>query len=225
MTNQYEWPSINRDVREWARSCLQCQRSKVHHHIATPLGTFATPDARFLHVHIDLVGPLPPSNGCVYLLTCIDRFTRWPEAIPITDGSAVTVARAFIQIWVSRFGVPATITADCGGQFQSSLWKSIMQLLGTTDIRITAYHPIANGMVECSHRQLKSSLKASPHPDHWTDMLHLALLGIRTTVKEDLNCTTVELVYGTSLRLPGEFLVQQDVADSQQAMQLDLKTT
>lgn len=62
-------------------------------------------------------------------------------------------------------------------------------------------------MVERFHRQLKASLKASPHPERWTDMLHLALLGIRTTLKEDLKCTAAELVYGTSLRLPGEFIV------------------
>ena len=151
------------------------------------------------------MGPLPPSNGCIYLLTCIDRFTRWPEAVPISEGSAVTVARAFIQIWVSCFGVPATITTDRGGQFESNLWKVVTQLLGTKHIRTTAYHPIANGMVERFHRQWKSSLKASPHPERWTDMLYSALLGIRTTLKEDLKCTTAELVYGTSLRLPGEF--------------------
>ena len=31
------------------------------------------------------------------------------------------------------------------------------------------------------------------------------MLGIRTTVKEDLQCSSAELVYGTTLRLPGEF--------------------
>ena len=213
VTSRYVWPSINSDVWNWACSCLQCQRAKVHCHIATPLGTFTTPDARFHHVHIDLVGPLPPSNGCIYLLTCINRFTRWTEAAPISEGSVVPVARAFIQIWVSRFGVPATITTDCGGQFESNLWKAVTQLLGTKHIRTTAYHPIANGMVEHFHRQLKSSLKASPHPERWTDMLYLALLGICTTLKEDLKCTTAELVYGTSLCLPGEFFITQDVID------------
>ena len=29
--------------------------------------------------------------------------------------------------------------------------------------------------------------------------------GIRTTIKQDLKCTAAELVYGTALRLPGEF--------------------
>ena len=44
-------------------------------------------------------------------------------------------------------------------------------------------------------------------------MLYLALLDIRTTLKEDLKCTTAELVYGTSLRLPGEFFITRDVTD------------
>ena len=48
-------------------------------------------------------------------------------------------------------------------------------------------------------------LKAHPNTVQWTNSLPLVLLGIRTALKEDIRCTTAELVYGTSLRLPGEF--------------------
>ena len=75
ITERYVWPSINRDVRQWTRSCLQCQRCKVQHHTCVPLSNFEIPTARFSNVHIDIVGPLPPSNGNSYLLTCIDRLT------------------------------------------------------------------------------------------------------------------------------------------------------
>ena len=196
---------MNKDVRQWAQSCLQCQKAKVHRHTVTPLGTFTTPDARFDHVHLDIVGPLPVSKGNIYLLTCVDRFTRWPEALPIPDMTAQTVARTFISGWISRFGVPSTITTDRGRQFESALWQQLMQLLGCKRIHSTSYHPMANGMIERFHRQLKSVLKSYPSTIDWVDSLPMALLGIRTTLKQDCHCTSAELVYGTTLRVPGEF--------------------
>ncbi len=207
VTSRFVWPGINMDVRNWARSCVKCQRSKVHRHNTAPLGTFSKPDVRFDKIHIDLVGPLPPSNGCVYILTCVDRFTRWPEAIPIPDSTADTVARAFVHTWISRFGTPSTVTTDRGRQFESHLWKAFTRLLGTKHLRTTAYHPMSNGLVERLHRQLKASIKSYPHPEHWTEALPLTLLGIRSSLKEDIGCTSAELVYGTTLRLPGEFFV------------------
>ena len=208
ITSRYVWPNMKPDVRRWARSCLQCQRSKIQRHTITPLSTFSTPDARFDMVHIDIVGPLPPSRGFTYLLTCVDRFTRWPEAIPITNITAETVAEAFVGGWVARFGTPSTLTTDRGRQFESALWRQLTHLLGSKRIRTTSYHPIANGLVERFHRQLKASLKSQNNPTRWADSLPLVLLGIRTAYKPDVKCTTAELVYGTTLRLPGEFFAQ-----------------
>ncbi|CAH8618677.1 unnamed protein product [Schistosoma mattheei] len=201
---RYVWPSMNKDVRMWAKQCLQCQRSKVHRHVAAPLGTFATPDARFDHVHLDIVGPLPPSHGYDHILTCIDRFTRWPEAIPITSITAETVAHRFVERWIALYGCPSTVTTDRGQQFESALFSSLTRLLGTERIRTTAYHPASNGLVERFHRQLKSALRAHENDD-WYETLPLVLLGIRTSLKADIQCSAAELVYGTTLRLPGEF--------------------
>ena len=206
ITSRFVWPGINTDVRRWTRACIQCQRAKIQRHTTSPLSTFPKPDARFSVIHIDLVGPLPPSKGYAYLLTCVDRFTRWPEAIPLTDITAESVAKAFISGWISRFGVPSNIITDRGRQFESQLWNSLTKLLGTKRSRTSAYHPQCNGMVERFHRHLKSALKTQPTPDAWMDTLPLILLGIRTALKEDISSTAAEMVYGTTIRLAGEFI-------------------
>ena len=94
---------------------------------------------------------------------------------------------------------------DRGRQYESALWNQLMQLLGCKRIRTTSYHPAANGLIERFHRQLKTTLKSHPDPTHWTDSLPVVLLGVRTQLKDDLHCTAAELVYGSTLRLPGEF--------------------
>ena len=199
---RFVWNGLNRDVRRWTRTCNACQQSKIHRHTTAPIHKFDLPDRRFDDIHVDIVGPLPQSHGFCYLFTCIDRYTRWTEAIPMVDMTAESCARALLDGWISRFGLPRSIMSDRGRQFESNLWASLMLLLGIKRNRTTAYHPQSNGIVERFHRQLKTSLKARPN---WRDELPIIMLGIRTSVKEDLNCSAAELVYGTTLRLPGEF--------------------
>lgn len=117
------------------------------------------------------------------MLTCIDHFTRWPEAIPISDITVETVASALVRGWISRFDVPSTITTDRGHQFESTLWQKWTQLLGIKDIHTTAYHPIANGLID----HFKAVLKT--YTEHWTVSLPMVLLGIRTALKEDSSRT------------------------------------
>jgi len=73
-----------------------------------------SPSPLFAHIHVDLVGPLLPSRSHTYLFTIINRTSRWAEAISLSSITAADCARALFAGWVSRFGVPATITSDRG---------------------------------------------------------------------------------------------------------------
>ncbi|GFV35271.1 hypothetical protein TNCV_3203031 [Trichonephila clavipes] len=212
MKQRFVWPSISSDVAKWARHCLTCQKSKIHRHTRSPLSSFQEPSQRFDHVHLDLIGPLPPSNGYSYCLTMIDRFSKWPEAQPLKDITAETVAEAFFSSWVSRFGTPAILTTDRGRQFETSLFKGLSKLLGVQKCRTTGYHPQANGMIEELHRPLKSAIKCHA-TERWTEVLPIILLGLRASLKEDILCTPAELVFGTTIRLPGEMFDSSNLDD------------
>ncbi len=133
---------------------------KVHKHISPPPTSIPIPSRRFSHIHVDLVSPLPSSQGQTHIFTIIDQTTRWVEAVPLSSSSARACADALCSTWISLLGVPHTITSDRGSQLISSLWTNLSSFLNMSHITITAFHPQSNGLLERFHRRLKATLRA-----------------------------------------------------------------
>jgi hypothetical protein len=206
VTAAFCWPHMGRDVAAAARSCMGCQKGKIHKHIHLQPDAIPVPQRRFAHIHVDLVGPLPKSSGFTHLFTIMDRTTRWPEAIPLSATSSSDCAAALLRRWIQRFGVPTTITSDRGPQFTAALWAATCRLLSISHVPTTAYHPQANGLVERFHRRLKDALRARASGSDWYNHLPWVLLGIRSTWREDSQFSPAEVFFGSQPVLPGQFL-------------------
>lgn len=206
VAERFVWHGLRRQIGTWVKECHECQASKIQKHNRAPLETFTVPDKRFSHINIDIVGPLPESRGHRYLLTIIDRNTRWPEAIPIPNITTAECVHALVGGWISRFGVPGDMSSDRGSQFTSALWAETAKRLGVRLHRTTAFHPQANGMIERFHRTLKAALMARLNGPNWFEELPWVLLGLRTAPKDDLGYSSAELVYGEPLTIPGEMI-------------------
>ena len=218
ISDRYFWPHMSNDIKEWCRACPTCQQQKVTTHTKAPWKELPHPSARFSTVHIDIVGPLPASTSEFsaggtyrYILTAIDRYTRWLEAIPLVGISAEEVASAFVNTWVSRFGVPLEVITDRGTQLESGLFHHLSKKLGFIRLRTTAYNPKANGLVERQHRTLKTILR--PHGNNWLDALPLALFAMRITPSSSTGVAPFTMVTGSYPLSPLSLLQKPEDVD------------
>ena len=173
---------MRQEVIDWTRKCIHCQTAKISRHNKAPVILLPPSTVKFHDIHVDMVDPLPDVEGYKYILTCIDRFSRWAVAEPLKDARAITVADAFIKCWVQNYGIPQTITTDRGSNFESSLFNDMLKRFDIEHIRTTAYRPQHNGLVECWHRRLKDALTAAADEYAWVKRLPLIMLNLRVAV-------------------------------------------
>ena len=78
--------------------------------------------------------------------------------------------------------------------------------------------PMANGLVERLHRQLKASIMARTTGPDWMDQLPMVMLGIRTAWRTELDASPAELVYGTALTVPGTLVDGESQGQDRQGL-------
>ena len=61
------------------------------------------------------------------------------------------------------------------------------------------------------HRQLKGAIRARLTSSNWCDCLPLVLLGLRSAWRSGPDAAPSQLLYGTMLRLPGQFIPAPEI--------------
>ncbi|GBL91310.1 Gag-Pol polyprotein [Araneus ventricosus] len=132
----------------------------------------------------------------------MDYFIKWPEAVPIPDQEASTVAEELVRTWTSRYGVPVILHSDQNTNFKSAFFTELFKLLGILKTRKRALHPESDGMVKRFNRTILNnlSLSVSKNQNDWDSHLPLFLLAYRSADHEATGFTPAQMLFGRTVR-------------------------
>ena len=157
----FYWPEMANDIKDYVRSCEDCQRNKASQHqrhgALHPLELSYVPwDA----ISMDFISQLPKSDGCLKVWIIVDRVTKMAHFVPVKDGqkTAEHCAKLFLDNMWKLHELPSSIISDRDPVFTS---KFCAELMGRLDVRLkksTAFHPQTDGQTEWVNQSLEQYL-------------------------------------------------------------------
>ena len=137
---RYYWPQYYDDVRNYVKSCDECQR-RGRAKRTEPLRPIKVGHPLH-HIGMDIVGPLPiTKKGNLYIVVATDYLTKWPEARVLMNAKASSVVLFFYKDIICRHGCPKVLLTDRRTHFVNEMLNSLCNELGVKHKLSTAYHP------------------------------------------------------------------------------------
>ena len=200
------WPSWSSDLAMSVKKCGECAR--YHRGNLPRQAELQTPQAgeHWERVSIDITGSHPRSTRRnVFILTIVGHFSKWGVAFPIPNHTASTVSKVLLITPVfSRYGAPDQILSDQGSEFQSDLFRDLMEWMEIDKRRTSPYKPSTNGTVERFHRTLNSMLAkvVSEQQRDWDEHVPYVMMAYRATQHSSTGFTPNNLFLGRESKAP-----------------------
>ena len=200
MRQGYYWLTMEFDCIKYVRRCHLCQvysnRINAPPHELNPLSS----PWPFSMWGMDVIGPISPkaSNGHRFILVAIDYFTKWVEAASYASVTKGVVVRFVKRDIIARYGSLESIITDNGTNLKNKLITELCRQFKIKHRNSTPYRPQMNGAVEAANKNIKKIVEKMTHTyKDWHEMLPLALLAYRTSIRTSIGVTPYSLVYGT----------------------------
>ena len=135
LKQNYWWPGLKEDVKKYVQGCFKCQQNKVQHQRkASKLHPLEIPQEPWQEISIDIIGPLPKSNGMDAIVVIVDWFMKMIcLKATTTNVSSEGIAKIYRDdIW-KLHGIPREILSDRGPQFASKFMEEFTKVLGQGD--------------------------------------------------------------------------------------------
>ena len=206
VSSRFYWPRMLDSVKKFIRSCPECQQENMTNmeRGKQTLLPVSVPQALWFQIGIDLMGPLTPSTeGHVYLMTCIDYFSKWIELFPLKSKCAEEVAEKLFNL-TCRYGPAKIHITDQGREFVNKISAHLYFLSGQQHRITGAYHPQANGLCERQNRSTLDALRKAvmEKESDWVRVLDPIAYSFRAAPKRALGFKSpFEVMFGRPMRL------------------------
>ena len=176
------WPKISADVKDFCKSCGQCQVMKSsRQHPPGWVHTMPIPRKPWESIGMDFSGPYPEVKGFNYVLLVICRMTCMVHIIPTcTNMTAKQVAELYVREIVRLHSIPESIISDRDTKFTSQFWMELSHLLGQRLLMSSSYHPQTDGSSEQAIQTM-------------SQILHMLVLDFGANWVEELTSAPLEM--------------------------------
>ncbi|KAL8599297.1 hypothetical protein ACOMHN_008012 [Nucella lapillus] len=203
---EFYWPGMCGDIRRYCQSCVNCQRTIDKGRVPrAPMVKMPLAAEPFSRVGMDIIGPMNPMSegGYRFVLVMVDYATRYPDAVPLKNIRAETVAEAAFNMW-TRTGIPESVLTDKGSQFTGQVMQEVYRLLAIKGQYTTPYHAQCNGLVERFNGTLKRMLRSlvQDKPKQWDRWIPALIFAYREVPQSSTGFSPFELLYGRKVRGP-----------------------
>ena len=140
----------------------------------------------------------------------MDYLSRWQEAKPLKEATALTIANFLYYEIICRYGCFKHLYTDRGTEFVNEVVRELMERFRVKHHRSTPYRSQANGLVERFNKTLCDSLvKLSEESADWDLLIGPALFAHRITINRSTQLSPYMIVHGIESQFPGDQLTKQ----------------